>query len=121
MIPYVGIWVAIIPALILSLVDDGSLWRLLGVGGVFAGMEVIEGFVLVPMFLGKEVGLHPLTIIVTFLIFGRIFGFLGVLLSVPLAAIGKILSEEFLMPLVRSFAAEKPDPPEPSPDAGAET
>ena len=38
-------------------------------------------------------------------------GFVGILLSVPLAAIAKILIEEFVMPLVEEFAAETPDEP----------
>ncbi|MEM7168312.1 MAG: AI-2E family transporter [Planctomycetota bacterium] len=116
LIPYVGIWLAIVPALLLGWLEHESLMRLLLVGGAFAAMEGVEGFVLIPTFLGKEVGLHPLTIVVTLLIFGKLFGFIGVLLSVPLAAIAKILGNEFLMPLIRGFADEDPraPPPEPS-------
>ena len=113
LLPYVGIWIAVIPSLILVWLSTGSLGHILGVGAVFILMETLEGFWLIPRFLGKEVGLHPLTVIVTMLIFGEVFGFLGVLLSVPLAAISKILIEEFLMPLVEEFAAEKPDDPPP--------
>ncbi len=113
LVPYVGIWFAVVPSLILVWLSTGSLGHILGVGAVFILMEAVEGFWLIPRFLGKEVGLHPLTVIVTMLIFGEVFGFLGVLLSVPLAAISKILIEEFLMPLVEEFAAEKPDDPPP--------
>ncbi len=110
LIPYVGIWFAIIPSLILAWLDSsGSFGYILGVAAVFIVMEVLEGFVMIPKFLGKEVGLHPLTVIVTMLIFAQLLGFLGVLLSVPLAAITKILLEEFVMPLVEEFAAETPD------------
>lgn len=108
LIPYIGIWLAVVPALGLSWVDHGSLPRLGGIAAVFLIMETVEGLVLLPAFLGKEVGLHPLTIIVTLLVFGRLFGFVGVLLSVPLAAITKILFHEFIMPLIAEFAAEKP-------------
>ena len=109
LVPYVGIWFSIIPTLILAWLDAGTITALLAVGGVFAVMEVLEGFVLIPKLLGKEVGLHPLTVIVTMLIFAELLGFIGILLSVPLAAIAKILLEEFVMPLVEEFAAEKPD------------
>ncbi|MFQ5654559.1 MAG: AI-2E family transporter [Planctomycetota bacterium] len=115
LIPYIGIWFSIVPALLLSWLDDESWVRLAGVGAVFAGLEGLEGFVLTPRFLGREVGLHPLTVIVTLFIFGRFLGFLGVLLSVPLAAIAKILGEEFLLPLVDEFAAEEPDAPPEAP------
>lgn len=111
LIPYVGIWFAIVPSLLLVWLEYQSFGRLVGAGAVFAGMEVLEGFVMIPAFLGKEVGLHPLVVIVTMLIFAELLGFLGILLSVPLAAIAKILAEEFLLPLIESFAAEEPDPP----------
>lgn len=114
LVPYVGIWFAIIPTVLLTWLDAQSIGPLLGVGCVFAAMEVLEGFWMVPTFLGKEVGLHPLTVIVTMLVFAELLGFIGILLSVPLAAIAKILLEEFVMPLVREFAAE-PESPRPPP------
>ena len=109
LVPYVGIWFAIVPTLTLAWLDAGTFGALLAVGGVFVVMEILEGFILIPKLLGKEVGLHPLTVIVTMLIFAELLGFIGILLSVPLAAIAKILLEEFVMPLVEEFAAETPD------------
>lgn len=111
LVPYVGIWIAILPALLLSWLEHESMVRLGGIGVVFAVMEAVEGFVLIPTFLGKEIGLHPLTIVVTLLVFAKIFGFVGVLLSVPLAAITKILANEFVMPIIREFADEDPRAP----------
>ncbi len=111
LVPYIGIWFAIIPSVILVWLETQSFGSLVGVAAIFAAMETIEGFWMVPKFLGKEVGLHPLTVIVTMLIFGEVLGFIGVLLSVPLAAIGKILAEEFILPLIEEFAAEEKDPP----------
>lgn len=118
LIPYVGIWLAIVPAELLVWLEHESLVRMLVVGAVFAAMEVIEGFVLIPAFLGKEIGLHPLTIIVTLLVFGKLFGLVGVLLSVPLAAMTKILAAEFVLPLIREFADERPPPDPAPPDPG---
>jgi predicted PurR-regulated permease PerM len=111
LIPYIGIWFAIIPSLVLAWFEQQSFGYVLGVGGIFFAMEILEGFWMVPTFLGKGVGLHPLTVIVTMLVFAQLLGFLGVLLSVPLAAIAKILLEEFVMPLVEEFAAEEPGIP----------
>lgn len=113
LIPYVGIWLAIIPALLLGWLEHESFGVIIGVGATFAVMEAVEGFFLIPTFLGKEVGLHPLTIVVTLLVFGQLFGFIGVLLSVPLAAIAKILGNEFVMPLIKGFADEE-SPPAPA-------
>ncbi len=111
LIPYVGIYLAIVPALILSWIEYSSWGRVGGTAFLFFAMEGVEGMILIPIFLGKEIGLSPLTILVTLLIFGKLLGFIGVLLSVPLAAISKILAEEFLLPIVKEFAAEAPDPP----------
>lgn len=119
LVPYVGVWMAILPTALLSWLEHESLVHLGGLGAMFAILEAVEGFVLVPMFLGREVGLHPLTIVVTLLVFGKILGFVGVLLSVPLAAITKILGNEFVMPLVREFADEKPRPPPAAEGPGA--
>ncbi|MCI0652086.1 MAG: AI-2E family transporter [Planctomycetes bacterium] len=109
LIPYVGILAAALPALFLCWLEYESFARLGAVAGVFLAMEAIEGFVLVPLLLGKEIGLHPLTVLITLFIFGELFGIVGVLLSVPLAAISKILGEEFLLPFLRESADEKLD------------
>lgn len=110
LIPYVGVWFSLLPALGLSWLEYQSPSNLALVGGIFAAIEVLEGLVLTPTLLGKEVGLHPLTVIVTLLIFGKVLGLLGVLLSIPLAAITKILAREFILPLIEEFAEEKPAP-----------
>lgn len=115
LIPYIGIYFSMIPALILCWLEYSSWGRIMGVLVVYGVNEGLEGIVLVPQILGKEIGLHPLTVIVTLLVFAKIFGFLGLLLSVPLAAITKILAQEVILPLVEEFAEEKPesspDPP----------
>ena len=116
LIPYIGVYISLVPALILCWLEYSSWGRVGVVLGVFMVNEWLEGFVLVPQILGKEIGLHPLTVIVTLLIFGKVFGFVGLLLSVPLAAITKIFAKEFVLPLVEEFAAE---PPEPEPTDGA--
>ncbi|MFN0058259.1 MAG: AI-2E family transporter [Planctomycetota bacterium] len=110
LIPYIGIFLAVVPALGLSWFEHHNLLQLVGVAAVFGAMEAAEGFVLIPRFLGKEVGLHPLTIIVTLLVFGKLLGFVGVLLSVPLAAITKILAVEFILPLLEELRR----PPKPA-------
>jgi predicted PurR-regulated permease PerM len=57
--------------------------------------------VLQPLILGKEVGLHPMAIIIALFVFADLFGFLGVLLAVPLASMTIILAQEYLMPILR--------------------
>ncbi len=109
LVPYLGVWLAAIPALGMCWFENHELMLLLATGAVFAVMEVVEGFVLIPRFLGDEVGLHPVTVIVTFLIFARWFGVIGMLLSVPLAAIAKVLASEFLVPVLKETDAAEPE------------
>lgn len=109
-IPVVGPVVGAIPSLTLAVIDyHGSLGRIVAVLLVFAFVEGLEGAVLTPVVLGKETGLHPVTLILSFLVFGKLFGLFGVLMAVPLMAIVKILVAEFVMPLVDELAQETPD------------
>jgi predicted PurR-regulated permease PerM len=70
-------------------------------------VQALQGAVLDPLILGREVELHPVILILAFLICGKILGFVGVLLAVPIASIGKILTQEFVMPSVAELAAEQ--------------
>ncbi|MGE4620464.1 MAG: AI-2E family transporter [Planctomycetota bacterium] len=110
LIPYLGVWLVAIPAVAMCWFENHDVVLLVATGGIFAAMEALEGFVLIPRFLGEEVGLHPVTVIVTFLIFAQWFGVIGMLLSVPLAAITKILAREFLLPIWKEGTQQEPEP-----------
>ncbi len=56
------------------------------------------------LILSRQVKMHPVTIILSLLIGGYLFGVFGVILSIPLAAIVRILSEEFVLPPLRDLA-----------------
>jgi predicted PurR-regulated permease PerM len=85
--------------------DGGWVARIVGSGVVFVVAEGLEG-IANPVLLGREVGLHPVTLLVALFLFGDLFGLFGVLLAVPLAAIVKILCVEFVLPELRHLAAE---------------
>ena len=55
------------------------------------GVQVIDAMVITPRIVGRSVGLAPLEVILTMMAAGSLFGFLGVLLAVPLGAVAKIL------------------------------
>ncbi|MCA3641978.1 MAG: AI-2E family transporter [Methylobacterium sp.] len=61
-------------------------WWILAVIGVFGLGQFIEGNILQPKLLGDAVGLHPVWLMFSLLAFGSLFGFVGVLLAVPVAA-----------------------------------
>lgn len=119
LIPYIGVYVSLVPAVLLSWFEHESYGQVIGILAWYGAMEAVEGFVLIPKFLGKEVGLHPLTIVVTLVIFGKLFGFFGVLLSVPLAAVTKILAQEFILPVIIEFAESDPDDEPPTPETNS--
>ncbi len=86
-VPYLGSITGILMGLIAALVQYGD-WLHLGlVVGVFVVGQLLEGYVLVPRLVGDRIGLHPLAVIFAVLAGGELFGFLGVLLALPTAAV----------------------------------
>lgn len=86
-IPYVGAFVGGALAIGLGLFQFWGEWLSLGlVAGVFVLGQVIEGNVLTPKLVGSSVGLHPVWLIFALSVFGTLFGFVGMLVAVPLAA-----------------------------------
>jgi len=94
-VPYLGPIVGVILALIFAL--GSSWWVLLMIVVLFVLVNQIEAIYLNPNILGKELGLHPLTVILSMLICGQLLGILGVLVAVPLAAILKVLFFRYLI------------------------
>lgn len=97
-IPYFGAIISAVPALLLALAK--SKWLALYVLGLMILIQQIEGNILSPRILGDSVGLHPLVIIFALLAGGRLWGFVGLLLAVPLAAILKVFIKQFYIRLV---------------------
>ena len=94
-IPYLGPIVGVILALIFAL--GSPWWTLLMIVVLFVLVNQLEAIYLNPNILGKELGLHPLTVILSILICGQLLGILGVLVAVPLAAILKVLAIRYLV------------------------
>lgn len=92
-IPYVGALVGGVLALGLALFQFWGDWLSIGlVAGIFAVGQFLEGNVLTPKMVGKSVGLHPVWLLFALSSFGSIFGFVGMLVAVPVAAsIGVLL------------------------------
>lgn len=92
-IPYVGALVGGGLALALALVQFWGDWVSLGlVAAVFVAGQAIEGNVLTPKLVGKSVGLHPVWLILALAVFGALFGFVGMLVAVPVAAVIGVLA-----------------------------
>ena len=90
-VPYVGFGIGLILAFSMAILDWHGAGTLLGVVAVMGGVQIIDAMVITPRIVGRSVGLAPLEVILTMMAAGSLFGFLGVLLAVPLGAVAKIL------------------------------
>lgn len=104
-IPYLGIALCWIPAVIIGAVQDGSAlipgtpwWAMpLAVTAVFVIVQQIDGFFITPRIVGEAVGLHPMTVIASVLIWSLLLGgLLGAILAVPLTASVKVLFQRYI-------------------------
>jgi predicted PurR-regulated permease PerM len=96
LIPYIGIVISAVPALIIALTMDdplGGLWRVALVYGI---VQFIDGNITGPRIVGQSAGLHPLWVMLALAIGGATMGFIGLLLAVPLAILVKMLGERAL-------------------------
>ncbi len=90
-VPYLGSITGILMGLIAALVQYHDWLHIFLVLGVFVVGQMVEGYILVPRLVGEKIGLHPLAVIFAVLAGGELFGFLGVLLALPLASICMVL------------------------------
>jgi predicted PurR-regulated permease PerM len=90
-VPYVGFAMGFILALSMAILDWQGPGTVIGVMAVMIGVQLVDGMVITPRIVGRSVGLAPLEVIITMMAAGSLFGFLGVLLAVPLGAVAKIL------------------------------
>jgi predicted PurR-regulated permease PerM len=89
-IPYLGGAFALAAGVLMSLLDGWHTWQLVGVLVAYTVVQTLEGFVITPWIVGKTVGLSEIWVLVALFVGGEIFGFLGILLAVPAAAVAKI-------------------------------
>ncbi|MGG5341076.1 AI-2E family transporter [Enterococcus sp. AZ192] len=89
LIPYLGSFLAMIPAIFLGIVGGPVL--LVKVLVVFVIEQTIEGRVISPLVLGSQLDIHPVTILVVLLTSGKLFGVVGVILGIPVYAAAKVI------------------------------
>ena len=90
-IPYVGVWSGFIVSILLGAAQFSEPSHLLWIVAVFAIGQVLEGYILTPNLVGNKTRLHPVWIIFALLAGAYLFGFLGVLVAVPVAAVIGVL------------------------------
>lgn len=87
LVPYLGFMVGLAVATIAALFQFQELMPLVYVLIVFLVGQLVEGMILTPWLMGDRIGLHPVAIIFAVLAGGQLFGFVGVLLALPMAAV----------------------------------
>ena len=91
-VPFLGVAVSIVPAVILAAVQFGDWLHPAIVVGIFALVQFLEGFVISPKIMGDRVGLHPLTIIIAVMVGTTLLGGItGGILAIPLTAALRVL------------------------------
>lgn len=126
-VPYVGGAFALVAGIVMSLIGGGGAGQIVGVIIAYAVVQTLEGFVITPRIVGESVGLREIWVLLALFVGGEAFGFLGVLLAVPAAAVLKIFvaralaryreSELYLTPaLAGAVIPPLAVPPEPEPE-----
>ena len=97
MVPYIGIIVCWVPAVLIAIFQWGDWSHPVGVTLIFIVVQNLEGIFYAPRIVGNSVGLHPMTVIVSVFVWGLIIGgVLGPLLAVPLTATIKVLLARYV-------------------------
>jgi len=90
-VPYLGFVFGIGIAGMTVVLEPDPLWRLVGVIATFSVAQFVEGSVLTPKLVGDKIGLHPVLVIFAVAAGGQLFGFFGILLALPAAAVLSVL------------------------------
>lgn len=90
-VPYLGTIVGLLLAVITTLIQFHDVTHIVYVLILFLAGHILEGMVLTPLLIGDRVGLHPVAVIFAILAGGALFGFFGILLAIPAAAVIMVL------------------------------
>jgi len=90
-VPYLGFVFGIVLASLTVALEPNPIWQLVGVVVTFTVAQVLEGSLLTPKLVGDRIGLHPVLIIFAVAAGGQLFGFFGILLALPAAAVLSVL------------------------------
>ena len=97
MIPYIGIVLCWVPAVLIAFAQYGDWWHPFWVTIICLVIQNLEGFFYAPRIVGNSVGLHPMTVIVSIFVWGLLIGgLLGPILAIPLTATIKVLLARYV-------------------------
>ena len=96
LVPYLGTTLGLAVSVVLVLLKYHDLMHPGFVVLVFIMVQAIEAYVITPKVVGNKLGLHPVVIILYLLVFGKLLGFVGIILAVPIAAVLKVFIKSFV-------------------------
>ena len=91
LIPFIGPWIAFIPALLIAFIQDPTL--VIWVSVITLAAQQTDSNLITPNVMGKTLDIHPLTVITIILAAGNIAGFLGIIIAIPVYAVGKAITK----------------------------
>ena len=101
-VPYVGFLTGLALAMIMATLDWHGVGTLVAVPAVMFLVQLLDAMLVTPRIVGRSVGLAPLEVLITMMASASLFGFLGVLLAVPLGAVVKILLQRAVRAYLRT-------------------
>lgn len=119
-VPYLGFVGGLLAASVAMLVQEQSASGVAWVALVFTIGQMLEGGVLTPMLVGDRIGLHPVAVIFAIMAGGQLFGFVGVLVALPVAAVLAVLVRHALRRWAQSALYLDVDAPPPAPPPATE-
>jgi len=90
-VPYLGVIIGVTLAAVAGIFQFDSITELWPLALVFGIGQVLESFLLTPFLVGDRIGLHPVAVIFSIAAFGQLFGFFGILLALPAAAVVMVI------------------------------
>jgi predicted PurR-regulated permease PerM len=93
-IPYFGPFLGIVPTILFALLDSTS--KALYAAGAFILIQQIESGFLTPRIIGKSVGIHPVYVIMSLVVGGKLLGIIGLIMAVPVLAAIKLTLRHLL-------------------------
>jgi len=108
-VPYLGFIVGILAAVIASFMQFHDLTLLISIAIVFGIGQLIESMLLTPLLVGDRIGLHPVAVIFAIMVGGQLFGFVGILVALPVSAVVMVLLRYIYQTYVSSGLYGKPE------------
>ena len=120
LVPYLGLALGFVPAVLLTYLSGNPLWQVIFAAATFVVGQMLEGMVITPKVVGDSVGLHPVVVMVALMLGGTYFGFVGMILALPVAAVLMVLIRrgyQFYLGSVLYHEEDRDPPPGPSLEA----